>query len=47
MCVCVYTHTHTGEVEVKAVDVIEDYSLWASNRTYNWFFFFNAVAVGY
>ena len=26
-----------GEVEVKAVDVIEDYSLWASNRTYNWF----------
>ena len=30
-------HIAPGEVEVKAVDVIEDYSLWASHRTYNWF----------
>ena len=28
-------HLMYDQVEVKIVDIMEDYTLWASNRTYN------------
>ena len=30
-------HLAPGEFEIKLVDVIEEYSMWASNRTYSFF----------
>mmetsp|Transcript_23217 Transcript_23217/g.37269 ORF Transcript_23217/g.37269 Transcript_23217/m.37269 type:complete len:711 (-) Transcript_23217:228-2360(-) len=32
-----FEHLVPGQIEVKAVDVIEQYSLWPSNRTYSFF----------
>ena len=35
--IAAFEHICPGELDVKPVDVIEEYSLWASNRTYNFF----------
>ena len=32
-----FEHIVPGQIEVKTVDVIEQYSLWPSNRTYSCF----------